>query len=132
MLQFKNGNKKEIKEKMKGYLNYRRERQPNSASAGSIFKNIKIETLKPNFFKKFLEAKKVVKKNFLPTAYLIDKCGLKGRKINDVKISEKYANFIVNLGDGKAKDVKKLIKLIKEKIKNKFGVSLKEEIVILE
>ena len=53
---------------------------------------------------------------------------MKGKKIGKAKISEKHANFIVNLGGAKAKDVKELIKLIKQKVKIKFGIVLEEEI----
>jgi len=109
-LQLKKGKKMKIKEKIKRYLNYRKETQPlNFPSAGSIFKNPK------NFY----------------AGFLIEKCGLKGKRIGNAKISEKHANFIVNLGNGKAKDVKKLIKLIKKKVKNKFKIELEEEIQYL-
>jgi len=102
--------KKNNTKKIKQYLNYRKKTQPlNFPSAGSIFKN-------PNGFS---------------AGELIEKCGLKGKKIGNVKISEKHSNFIVNLGNGKAKEVIKLIKLIKQKIKKKFGIELEEEIVIL-
>ncbi|MBU4154485.1 MAG: hypothetical protein KKD63_16565, partial [Proteobacteria bacterium] len=39
--------------------------------------------------------------------------------------------FIVNLGGAKAKDVVKLIKMIKQKVKSKFGIELEEEIQYL-
>jgi len=107
--QLKKRNKKQIKEKMQECLNYRKEKQPlNLPSAGSVFKN------PPGF----------------SAGELIQKCGLKGKRVGNVKISEKHANFIVNLGGGKAKDVKKLIKIIKNKVKNKFGITLEEEIRI--
>lgn len=101
--------KKSNPKKIKEYFNYKKETQPlNFPSAGSIFRN------PAGFF----------------AGELIDKCGLKGKRVGNVKISEKHANFIVNLGNGKAKDVIKLIKLIKNKVKKKFGVVLKEEIRI--
>ena len=56
---------------------------------------------------------------------------MKGKTIGGAQISEKHANFIVNLGHAKATDVKKLISLIKEKVKEKFGIELKEEIEYL-
>ena len=106
-LQLKKGNKLKIEKRIKEYLNYRKETQPlNLPSAGSIFKN-------PKGFS---------------AGELIEGCGLKGKRIGNVKISEKHANFIVNLGGGKAKDVKKLINLAKKKIKEKFGITLEEEI----
>ena len=62
---------------------------------------------------------------------MIEKCNLKGKRIGNVKISEKHANFIINLGKGSAKDVKELINLIKKQVKKKFKVKLKEEIQFL-
>ena len=113
-IELKRSDKKEIrdkiKQKMRTYLNHRIETQPlNFPSIGSIFKNPK------GFF----------------AAELIEKCGLKGKKIGDVKISEKHANFIINLGKGKARDVVKLINIIKKKVKEKFWVNLEEEIIYL-
>ncbi len=63
---------------------------------------------------------------------LIKECGLAGKKIGNIKISEKHSNFIVNLGNGKAADVRKLIKLAKEKVKKKFGMTIREELQYLE
>jgi UDP-N-acetylmuramate dehydrogenase len=110
ILNLKKGNKEKIKQKIREYLIHRVKTQPlNFPSIGSIFKNPK------GFF----------------AAELIEKCGLKGKKIGDAKISEKHANFIVNLGKGKARDVVKLINLIKKKVKEKFKVNLEEEIIHL-
>jgi len=53
---------------------------------------------------------------------------LKGRRIGDAQISPKHANFIVNLGQANCQDVLKLILLAKKKVKQKFGIKLKEEI----
>lgn len=108
--QLKKGNKKEIRNKMKECLDYRKKNHPlEFSSAGSIFKN------PPK----------------CSAAELIEKCGLKGKRIGNVKISEKHANFIINLGNGRAKDVRKLINLAKKRVKNKFGIKLKEEIQYL-
>jgi UDP-N-acetylmuramate dehydrogenase len=110
ILSVKIKSRKSNPQKIKQYLEYRKRTQPlNLPSAGSIFKN-------PEGF---------------AAAQLIEECGLKGKKVGNVKISEKHANFIVNLGQGKAEDVKKLIKLIKKEVKKKFGVTLKEEIQFL-
>ncbi|BDU49600.1 UDP-N-acetylmuramate dehydrogenase [Haliovirga abyssi] len=59
---------------------------------------------------------------------LIEEVGLKGFRIGDVQIANKHANFIVNLGNGKSKDMISLIDIIKSKIKDKFNIELKEEI----
>ncbi len=109
--------KKSNPQKIKQYLEHRKKTQPlNFPSAGSVFKNpCLIGRQAPG----------------LSAGELIDKCGLKGKKIGNVKISEKHANFIVNLGGGEAKDVIKLIKLIKREVEKKFKVILEEEIQYL-
>lgn len=111
VLKLRKGNRKEIKKEIKEHLDYRKKNHPLSfSSAGSIFVN---KPGKP------------------PSSYLIEKCGLKGTKIGKAKISEKHAGFIVNLGKAKAKDVLKLIKIVKQKVKKKFGIVLEEEIRII-
>jgi len=53
---------------------------------------------------------------------------LKNKKIGGAMISEKHCNFIVNFNNAKAEDVVILISLIKQKIRMRFKVQLKEEI----
>ena len=132
IIQLKKGNKKEIEKKIKEYLEYRKKTQPlNFPSAGSVFKNYELRIKKYELIKKFPELKNFIKKGQIPAGWLIEKCGLKGKKIGKAKISEKHGNFILNLGVAKAKDVKKLINLIKKKVKEKFGITLEEEVAIL-
>ena len=78
-------------------------------SAGSIFKNPKGDY----------------------AARLIERCGLKGKESGGAIVSRKHANFILNKGNAKADDVLRLIKLIRAKVRKKFGVDLKPEIHIL-
>ncbi len=121
--QLKKGKKKEIQKKIKEYLNYKKEKQPlNYPSAGSIFKN------PPRFSAGELVKEDKSSSSRLAAARLIEKCGLKGKRIGSAKISEKHANFIVNLGGGKAKNVMRLINLAKKKVKKKFKINLEEEI----
>jgi len=132
VLRSKKGKRKEIERKIRENLNYRRETQPlNFPSAGSVFKNYELGIKKYELIKKFPEIKNFIKKGQIPAGWLIEKCGLKGKRIGKAKISEKHSNFIINLGGAKAKDVKKLIKLIKQKVKKKFGITLEEEVQYL-
>jgi UDP-N-acetylmuramate dehydrogenase len=109
VLKLKKRKIKDLEKKQQEILMSRREKIPAGFSAGSVFKNPK------GFF----------------AGKLIEECGLKGKKIGKIKISEKHANFFINLGQGEAKDVIKLIKLTKKKVKNKFKVDLEEEIQFL-
>ena len=110
-IQLSVGVKKEIKEKMYGFLKRRILSQPiNMPNAGSTF-------VKP-------------KEDY--AARLIDKAGLKGYTIGGAQVSTKHAGFIVNLGNATASDVNNLINYIKNDIYKKFNVELNEEIIYLE
>lgn len=86
-----------------------RKNQPPGKSIGSIFKN-------PNSYS---------------AGSLIEKVGLKGKKIGDAAVSREHANWIINLGHARAVDVVKLIDLCKKKVKEKFNLGLEEEIILV-
>ncbi|MCK4520300.1 UDP-N-acetylmuramate dehydrogenase [Candidatus Parcubacteria bacterium] len=110
-IEMKKGDKKEIRKRAMENLKWRKHNQPlDFPSAGSIFQNHKRHS----------------------AGWLIEQCGLKGKKAGKAQISKKHANFIVNLDNAKAEDVLKLINLAKKKVKQKFGIELKEEIEYLE
>jgi len=119
VLELEKGEKKEIENKMKRYLSERKKKQPiGLASAGSVFKN-------PS------SAQTSGTERELSAGELIEKCGLKGRSIGGAKISEKHANFIINLGGARFSDVRRLIDLVKKKVRLKFGIELEEELQYL-
>ena len=62
---------------------------------------------------------------------LIDEAGLKGLRVGNAQVSQKHANFIVNLGGATAEDVKHLIGQVREAVKKKFNVELETEVKIL-
>ncbi len=62
---------------------------------------------------------------------LIDKAGLKGKRIGGAEISTKHANFIVNTGNAKASDVLQLIELVKKEVKQKLRYELETEISVI-
>ncbi|MCF7800283.1 UDP-N-acetylmuramate dehydrogenase [Candidatus Babeliales bacterium] len=59
---------------------------------------------------------------------LIEQVGLKGKCKGDVKISDKHANFILNLGKGTYQQANYLIQHIKDTVYEKKGIILEEEI----
>ena len=96
-------------EKMDEIYTEKQETQPlGTLNAGSVFKNT------PQY----------------KAAELIDKANLKGLKVGGAIVSEKHANFIVNTGNATSTDILELIKIIKKTIKQKYNVSLEEEIHI--
>ncbi|MEJ2721324.1 MAG: UDP-N-acetylmuramate dehydrogenase, partial [bacterium] len=65
-------------------------------------------------------------------AELIDECGLKGTREGGAMVSEKHANFLVNIsGDAKASDIEDLMGSIVKKVKARFGVTLEPEVKII-
>jgi UDP-N-acetylmuramate dehydrogenase len=64
-------------------------------------------------------------------ARLIEACGLKGMKLGDAQVSEKHANFIVNLGHASAGDIEGLIDIIQSRVESQFGIRLQREVRIL-
>jgi UDP-N-acetylmuramate dehydrogenase len=91
------------------YSEQRGQSQPSGASMGSMFRN------PPDDF----------------AGRLIDAVGLKGYKQGAVSISPKHANFFMNEGEGTANQVWMLIQTAREKVMEKFGVSLELEIELI-
>ena len=58
---------------------------------------------------------------------LIEEIGYKGYSIGDAEVSLKHANFIINKGNASGDDIKKLIKEIKTKVKERYNIDLKVE-----
>ena len=79
------------------------------ASCGSVFRN------PPNDY----------------AARLIEACGLKGKCVGDACVSEKHANFIINMGEATAKDIEQLITHIREVVKRDHGLNLIPEVKIV-
>lgn len=109
-MEFRKGNKEDIKEKMEEYSTYRREKQPiEYPSAGSTFK----------------------RGTDYITAKLIDEAGLKGYSIGGAEVSSKHAGFIINKGNATAKDILELIEYVKYEVEKKYNKKIELEIEII-
>jgi UDP-N-acetylmuramate dehydrogenase len=64
-------------------------------------------------------------------ARLIEVSGLKGAIIGGAQVSEKHANFIVNLGNASAADIEALIERVKTTVHEKQGVELIQEVKVI-
>lgn len=133
LLEKNKAEKEDIKEKIEAHKRYRKENHPmDFPSAGCVFKNLETKIKDEKILKRFPKIKEFNKKGLISSSYLLDKAGLKGKQFGDAMFSKKHANFIINKGDAKAEDVLSLINLAKEKVKQKFGVNLKEEVEYLK
>ena len=64
-------------------------------------------------------------------ARLIESCGLKGFRIGDAQVSEKHANFIVNLGHATATEIERLIEHVEDSVEARTNVRLIREVRII-
>ena len=109
VFRLKKGEKNSIAAKMKELNARRREKQPlDLPSAGSAFK-------RPEGYY---------------AAALIEQCGLKGTSVGGAQVSEKHAGFIVNTGNATSADLKALLTLVSNTVKEKTGIELQREIIL--
>ncbi len=104
------GSVQAIRSKMDEFLKKRMAKQPlHLPSAGSVFKN----------------------PSRIAAGQLIEEVGLKGTRLREAQISEKHANFIVNLGRAKARDILTLAEWAREKVYQEKGVKLEMEVQVI-
>jgi len=102
----------ELREKMQGFFLEKLRSQPlDQKTLGCIFKNPKNSKYK--------------------SAELIEKAGMKDAGCGGAVISQKHANFIVNSGNASAKEVKTLIREVRDKVRTDFSIDLVPEIEVL-
>lgn len=103
--------KKNIKEVIKQHLLDRNRKQPlDLPTSGSTYKNPL-----PFFAGKLLE-----------------EAGFKGKRIGDIGFSSKHANFLVNYGEAKFKDLLKLLNQAEDEVFKNTGIKLEREVKIVE
>jgi UDP-N-acetylmuramate dehydrogenase len=101
--------REEIEQRTQVVSDKRRGALPGEPNAGSIFKN------PPGDF----------------AGRLIEACGLKGERRGGASISTRHANVIVNSGAARAADVIELMRLMRDSVRDKFGVTLSPEVEFL-
>ncbi len=109
-VQLKPASQGKIQATVKEYLRYRKDTQPLTLpNAGCVFKNPGHDA----------------------AGRLIEAAGLKGARIGDAQVSDKHANFVVNLGHAKAADVIALIKKVGRTVEDRTGLTLELELKIV-
>lgn len=116
-----------IMARAKRYQSERRAKQPFAPSAGSFFKNVNDRDLAlslPSLPDALKEA------GVVPAGYLIEACGLKGARVGGAQVSEKHANFLINLDNqATAADLRALAGQVKAEVCRRYGVTLEEEVL---
>jgi UDP-N-acetylmuramate dehydrogenase len=106
----KEGRREEILERLKSFSEMRKRTQPlEYPSAGSVFKNPEKG----------------------PAGKWIDETGLKGFRMGQAMVSDRHANFIVNLGKATAEEVLRLMEWVERRVYEEKGVSLEREVRVV-
>ena len=66
----------------------------------------------------------------IPAAWLIEQCGWKGKRTDQIGVHDRQPLVLVNYGGGKGLDILKLSEKIQLSIQKKFGIDLKTEVNI--
>jgi UDP-N-acetylmuramate dehydrogenase len=99
----------ELAERMRNIASERKSKTPIGSSCGSVFKNPPGNS----------------------AGRLIEAAGLKGTRAGQAEISQKHANYIVNLGGAASDDILRLIDITRERVLQEFGIELELEVQIV-
>jgi len=108
-LRLRPASREEIGERTRVVSEKRRGALPGEPNAGSVFKN------PPGDY----------------AGRLVEACGLKGERRGDAAISTRHANVVVNLGGARSADVVLLMRLMRDSVRARFGVTLSPEVEFL-
>jgi len=116
VLSLQEKDKDNIKSIIENNLEKRKRKHPpaDTACAGSYFKNLVLPS-----------GKKV------PAAFYLDQVGAKKLQVGGASVYPGHANFIINRENASSLDVLNLASELKRKVKNNFGIDLKEEVLFL-
>ena len=125
------GKKEVLAKTMEEIVTQRNAKHNQSAlCAGSFFINpvVENEDLRKEFEK---ESNSICREKKVPAGWLIDKMGLRGKRIGDAMVSEMHPNYIVNAGEATAEDVVMLMSYIKQQVRDGLGVQLTQEVQLV-
>ena len=105
-LQLRKGDPNRSRSLVREIVRWRREHQPGGSNAGSVFQN------PPDGF----------------AGELIERAGMKGRRLGSAQVSDKHANFIQLDPKGRSEDVYQLMSLVRDEVEIKFGIHLRSEL----
>jgi UDP-N-acetylmuramate dehydrogenase len=99
----------DLAERIRNIAAERKSKTPVGSSCGSVFKNPPGNS----------------------AGRLIEAAGLKGTRAGLAEISQKHANYIVNLGGAAGDDILRLIDITRERVVQEFGIELELEVQII-
>lgn len=105
-------------EKIEHYSSHRRQTQPTGfPNCGSVFRNPLRQS--------------AIELPSYAAGWLLDHCNLKGQRVGAAQVAEQHANFILNRGGATARDILLLMRQMRERVYQRWGVLLEPEVRIL-
>ncbi len=126
-----------IQEVRNAVINIRKSKLPDFTkfgNAGSFFKNPEINFTHLELLKREypdIPFHQINDNYKIPAAWLIEKCGYKGKRKGNTGTFEKQALVIINYGNATGDEIKNFADEIKEAVKNKFNIELEYEVNIV-
>ncbi len=127
LLQLRPGDPAAIQREIDEKLQIRRVKHPQwriEPTAGSYFKNLPPDWRVPG-------AKLSPGTRRVAAGQLLEECGCRGLRVGDAQVFPKHANILVNVGHATARDVLTLAAIMKARVRERFGVTLEEEVMFL-
>lgn len=109
VLRLPKGDRAELIVRADEHAEFRRRTQPTGACSGSLFANPEGDH----------------------AARLIEEAGLKGHQVGAMQVSPKHANWMMNTGGGTSAEARELVALVRDTVRERFGVDLRPEIEFL-
>lgn len=136
-LELKNISEPTIRDISEAVIEIRREKLPDPAiigNAGSFFKNVLVEYDQfIKLYEKFETVPHFIQENGkvkIPSGWLIESCGWKGKQLGNVACYKDQALVIVNCGHATGKEILNFAEMVFESVLDKFGIQLEPEVNI--
>lgn len=127
-LKLTRGDRAKLQKVVDEHIAYRQAKHPmDLPNAGSVFKNIPVQTLPAQLVKTYEAHIKQDPFPVLPAARIIADAGLAGHSVGGAAVSTKHTNYIVNQKNASPEDIVELIKSVKSAVRDKFGITLEVE-----
>lgn len=116
-------------------IHYRKTHHPiEYPTCGSVFKNISQKENVAKVIAVWPEVEELSTTRWhgkVSMGYITKRLGFSGYRIGNMEVSTKHANFIINLGEGKAKDVLTIVSHIQEKVSETFDFMPEIEVEVV-
>lgn len=96
--------------------------KPGLRCPGSFFKNILVSEVSERSLD-LIDRTNIIEGK-IPAGYLLEQVGAKGMRVGGIVIAKFHANLFINQNQGTAADVRKLVRILKNRVRKKSGIAL--------